>query len=155
MSNLYDIDRAILACVDEETGEVIDPEALDSLLMQRTDKIESVVLWIKNLQADVVALKAEKDAFAYREKCASAKIDQLKTWLAHACGGEKFSTAKCAVSFRRSESVEVLDESAVPAQFMVETVTTKPDKTAIKELLKSGHAVNGCRLVEKLNPQIK
>lgn len=155
MANLYEIDHAIMACVDAETGEVIDPEALDNLLMQRNDKIEAVVLWIKNLQADVLALKAEKDVFAEREKRAAAKIEQLKKWLTDACGGEKFSTAKCAVSFRRSESVEVLDESSVPAQFMVETVTLKPDKTAIKELLKKGCEVSGCRLIEKQNPQIK
>ena len=157
MANLYEIDRAILACVDAETGEVIDPEALDNLLMQRSDKIEAVVLWNKNLQADVLALNAEKAAFEKRAEKAAAKIEQLKKWLADACGGQKFSTTKCAVSFRRSESVEVLDASAVPAQFMVEsvTVTTKPDKAAIKELLKSGHEVSGCRLIEKQNPQIK
>lgn len=155
MANLYEIDTAILACVDAETGEVIDPEALDSLLMQRSEKIEAVVLWVKNLQADALAYKAEKDAFAKREQMASAKAEQLKRWLATALDGQKFSTTKCAVSFRRSEVVEVLDESAVPAQFMYETVTVKPDKTAIKELLKSGREVSGCRLVEKQNPQIK
>lgn len=153
--NLYEIDREILACVDVETGEVIDPEALDGLLMQRSDKIESVALWIKNLQAEALALKAEKEAFDKREKQATAKIEQLKKWLVAACNGQKFSTNKCDVSFRRSEVVEVLDESAVPSQYMVESITVKPDKTAIKALLKSGCEVSGCRLIEKQNPQIK
>ena len=49
MSTLYEIDRAIMNCCNQETGEMIDQEALDALMMQRTEKLESVALWIKNL----------------------------------------------------------------------------------------------------------
>lgn len=60
--NLYEIDQAILACIDPETGELIDEAALVSLQMERADKIRNVALWVKNLNASVVALKAERDA---------------------------------------------------------------------------------------------
>ena len=46
MSTLYEIDRAIMNCCNQETGEMIDQEALDALMMQRTEKLESVALWI-------------------------------------------------------------------------------------------------------------
>ena len=155
MANLYEIDQAILECLDAETGEIIDPERLDNLFMERNQKIENVALWIKNLESDALAFKAEKDAFAYREKVASAKAERLKAWIAQVLDGEKFSTSKCAVSFRRSEQVEVMDEASVPKNLMNETITLKPDKKMIKDLLKNGLEVNGCRLVEKLNTQIK
>ena len=32
---LYEIDNAILSCTDQETGEIIDQEALDALQMER------------------------------------------------------------------------------------------------------------------------
>ena len=35
---LYEIDDAILACVDPETGEIINPEALTALQMERGKK---------------------------------------------------------------------------------------------------------------------
>ena len=36
---LYEIDNAILDCIDLETGEVIDTERLDALNMERSKRI--------------------------------------------------------------------------------------------------------------------
>lgn len=155
MASLYEIDQSILECIDQETGELIDPERLESLFMERNQKIENVALWIKNLQSDALAFKAEKETFAEREKAATKKAEQLKAWLAQVLEGQKFSTGRCAVSFRKSTKLEVLDEGIIPDELMVKTVTVKPDANAIKALLKEGQEVSGCRLVENLNTQIK
>ena len=155
MANLYEIDQGILGCIDLETGEVIDPERLESLQMARDLKLEGVACWIKNLLSDADAIKAEKDALADREARCRKKAEDLKKWLAEALGGQKFSTAKCAVSFRKSTKLEVLDEDIIPRAYMVETVSYKPDKQLIKEILKDGQTVMGCCLVENQNIQIK
>lgn len=155
MANLYEIDRGILECIDQETGELIDPERLESLLMDKNQKIENVVLWVKNLLSDAEAIKVEKDVLADREATCRKKAEDLKLWLARVLEGQKFNSARCAVSFRRSEKVEVDDVDSIPAELKTETVTFKPDKNAIKELLKAGHDVTGCRLVENQNIQIK
>lgn len=155
MPSLYEIDQGILGCIDQETGELIDPERLENLQMERNQKIENIALWIKNLQADALAYKAEKEAFAEREKAAANKAEQLKAYLARALAGQKFTTARCAVSFRKSTKLEVLDADCIPKELMVETVSVKPDANAIKALLKDGQEVGGCRLVEALNTQIK
>ena len=155
MANLYEIDLGILECLDAETGEIIDPERLDALFMERNQKIENVALWVKNLLSDAEAIKAEKEALADREAKCRKKADDLKIWLAKALEGQKFNTARCAVSFRKSTRLEVLDPDSIPAELMVETITTKPDATRIKALLKEGNLVGGCRLVENLNTQIK
>ena len=39
---LYEIDEAILNCIDTETGEIIDADQLDKLTMERDTKIENV-----------------------------------------------------------------------------------------------------------------
>ena len=152
---LYEIDRAILACIDPETGELIDEEALAALQMERADKIRNVALWVKNLNASEVALKAERDAFDERLNAAQKKADALKQFLADALGGEKFTADECVVSFRKSSSVRVLDEQAIPAAYMAEKVTRSPDKAAIKAAIKSGAEVPGAALVDNLNVQIK
>lgn len=154
MANLYEIDRAILNCVDPETGEVIEPELLDALLMERTEKIENVALWIKNLESDAVAYKAEEDAFKARREKAEKKAENLRVWLAQACDGQKFETGRCAVSFRKSESVEVSDINKVPVAFIRTKTTESPDKTAIKAAIKAGQTVDGCTLVQKYNAKI-
>lgn len=155
MANLYEIDQAILACVDLETGEIIDPEMLDGLMMERTAKIESVALWVKNLESDAAAYKAEEEAFAKRREQALNKAESLKKWLVQACDGQKFSTGKCAVSFRKSESLEVLNIEEIPEEFLRTKTTTTADKTAIKKAIKSGQTIGGCKLVEKFNTKIQ
>lgn len=155
MANLYQIDQGILECLNFETGEIIDPERLESLQMERNQKIENVACWIKNLLSDAEAIKAEKDALADREAKCRKKAEDLKNWLGIALEGQKFSSARCAVSFRKSTKLEVLDEDIIPRAYMVETVSYKPDKQLIKEVLKDGQTINGCRLVENQNIQIK
>lgn len=155
MASLYDINQAILECLDMETGELIDPERLEQLTMEKDQKIENVACWIKNLTAEAAAYKAEKAAFAEREAQALKKADALKKWLSDALAGQKFSTAKCAVSFRKSEAVMVDDINLIPAEMLRVKTTYEPDKTAIKNAIKSGREINGCMLVENSNIQIK
>lgn len=40
--NLYEIDEAIMDCVDMETGEIIDSDKLAELQIARDDKVEGV-----------------------------------------------------------------------------------------------------------------
>ena len=155
MASLYEINQSILECLDAETGEIIDADALDSLLMQRDEKLEGIACWIKNLQSDALAYKAEKDAFAARQKAAESKAESLKKYLASALQGQAFSTAKCAVSFRKSEKVDIPEEYLVPLEFLDEEITYKPNKKAIKEAIKAGREVCGCQLIESINVQIK
>ena len=45
---LYEIDNAILDCIDLETGEIIDVDKLNELQLEKETKIENVALWIKD-----------------------------------------------------------------------------------------------------------
>ena len=157
MRSLYDIDNDILNCIDEETGEIIDIDALDALNMERDAKIEGVVCWIKDLKAEAEALKAEKQALADRQKSAENKAESLKKWLAFALNGQKFSSPKAAVSFRKSQSVEIIDINALAMENddLIIYQEPKPDKTAIKKAIKDGRTVNGAELVENVNVIIK
>lgn len=155
MASLYEIDQAILDTIDPETGEIVDIEKLSELQMQREAKIENVALWVKNLKAEASAYKAEKDAFAEREKAAKAKIENLSEWLTGALNGEKLTSNRVAISFRKSESVKITDIDAIPNNYIVETITESPDKVAIKAALKNGLDVPGCELELKNNLQIK
>ena len=57
--SLYDIRKDIEACVDAETGEIIDAEKLASLQVERDEKISNIACWIKNLLIDIEGIKAE------------------------------------------------------------------------------------------------
>ena len=156
---IYEIDQAIMECVDLETGEIIDTEQLDKLQMERDTKLENVACWIKDLKAEAEALKAEKQALAERQKVAENKMESLKKWLAYALQGEKFKTPKCAISFRKSEAVEVTDEGLNNLMKDHDELLTykapEPNNTAIKQALKDGLNVAGVQLVQNISTIIK
>lgn len=155
---LYEIDKALMDFefeVDEETGEILNASDLDELQMARQDKIENIGLYIKNLEAEKEAVKHEKDNFADREKRLGKKIESLKGYLGYALQGQKFSTPRVAVSFRRSESVLVKNESLIPDEYCEFTMVRKPNKTNLKKGLKDGEEIMGVELVEKQNVSVK
>ena len=86
---LYEIDEAILNCIDTETGEIIDADQLDKLQMERDTKLENVACWIKDLKAEAEAIKTEKQILANRQKVAENKAESLKKYLAYALDGKK------------------------------------------------------------------
>lgn len=154
MATLYEIDSAIYQCVDAETGEIIDEEKLNALLMERDKKLEGVALWIKNLESDATAIKVERDTLDKRMKSAENKAKSLREWLKNALEFQPFETAKVRVLFRKSEQTEV-DESILDKKWCKEKVTYTPDKTAIKNAIKAGQTIVGAKLVINQNIQIK
>lgn len=152
---LYDIDQRITDLVDDETGEVKDIGAFEDLQMERSEKIENALLYIKNLRADAAAYKAEAKSFQDKEKAAESKIKSLKSLVSYALDGERFKTERVTASYRKSVSVDIVAPEMVPDAYIRTKVETSPDKTAIKQAIQSGNAVPGCELVEKQNLQIK
>ena len=153
MATLYQIDQAIMGLVDE-TGEIIDIEAFDSLQMERDAKIENIALYIKDLRAEAEALKVEKMAFAERQKVAENKVESLKNYLAYALKGQAFKSTKAVVSFRKTQQVDVPDIYALDENFL-RYKEPEADKTAIKEAIKAGQTVKGATLIENTSVIIK
>lgn len=151
---IYDIDQAILSLVDPETGEILDYESFEALQMEKEQKIENIALYIKNLTAEAKAIRDEEKNLAERRKTAENKAESLKRYLDTILNGQALKTAKFAVSYRRTESVEIDDISKVPEAFLRYSVP-EADKTAIKQALKEGQIIDGAHIEENLSMSIK
>ena len=155
MRALYEIDQDILDCVDEETGEILDTEALDALQMEREAKLEGVCLWVKDLRAESDAIKAEADKLTARRKALDNKIEGLKVWLLGALNGEKLKTPRCNVYQTHNTKLNVIDEQSVvnyiqthyqePEQFLKFSLP-EIRKDAVKAELKAGKEIPGTAL---------
>lgn len=162
---LYELDWIISSVInqgfvfDEETGEILfDADSLEALEAAREAKLEGCAIVIKNLEAEVAAFKAEEKALAERRQVKERAAESMRRYLANsmlAAGEAKLETTRCAVSFRKSESVEVFDAEKLPADLCTVKQTVSPDKAAIKKLLKAGEAVEGAQLIVKQNIQVK
>lgn len=153
MGNLYEINKDILDCIDLETGEIIDCEKLNTLQLERNQKIENIALWIKNLLADAKAFEEEEKVFATKKKVAKNKADSLKKYLEEVLAGNSFSTNKVNISYRKSKSVVIEDMSKIPQQYLM--FEPKVDKTHLKQVIESGVNIEGAYIEEKQNMQIK
>ena len=152
--NLYQIDEAIVNCIDEETGEIIDPAMLDELEMDRDTKIEQIALGIKNLNAEAAAIKAEKQTLANRQSVVEKKAENLKNYLSNYLDGAKFKSPRVAIGWRKSEVVEVDDVYQLPEEFL-RYKEPEVNKTDLKAALQLGTEITGARLVQRQNIQIR
>ncbi len=188
---LYDIAdtyRRLMDCmqIDPETGEISTPEVLDALDAQDAAfdvKAEAVACYIKELRADVKALKEEEDMLKARRYTTDRKADSLSQYLADCMmqigkekvqtprcallsqyladcmmqiGKEKVQTPRCALPFRKNSQVQVTDlDLLVNHEEFMRVKTPEPDKTAIKAALKNGRIVPGAELITTHNLQIK
>ena len=154
MANLFQIDQAILDCIDTETGEIVDIERLESLTMDRDLKIEGTALWVKNLLSDAAQYKEQKDYFADLEKKAKKKAESLKAYLSAYLAGEKFETVRAKIRFTKSEQTIIDDLDLIPEEFL-KFKDPEPDLTALKKAIKEGREIDGVHIEEKKNIQIK
>lgn len=156
---LYEIPTEIDALIDPDTGEITDTEKLTELVNRFNNGVEWLALEVKNSLAEADALKKEKDAFAQREKVASNRAKNLKNYLTYLLNGEKFKTDKVAISWRRSEQVQVDEENFLPwakeHNAYLRWKEPEVDKTALKEAFKQGIEVPYAELVENQSIQIK
>lgn len=155
---LYEINAQISAFleenVDPETGDVLNLAALGDLELERSVKLESYALAVKNFDAEIAALKAESDKLDERRRHAEKTRDRLKNVLLEELRGEKMSTARVQITYRKTQSTEIVDISAVPEKFLIPQPPT-PDKTAIKAAIKAGENVGGAELRDNISMIIK
>lgn len=155
---LYEIDEQLESVFTNEdgdmivgaTGEVINAEQFEALQMEREEKIENTLLMIKNLKAEADAVKAEADALAKREKALRNKIDSITDFIVGYLNGAKFSTSRVKVSYRHTQAVNVTNLEALTDEYVrIVPEKREADKTAIKNAIKAGIAVDGAVLEDR------
>lgn len=163
---IYDIDQKIEAImeavmqgategVDTETGEVFRlSDYLEELQMSREQKIKNLALYCKNTSSDIDELKKEMDNFKKRIEQKKKRLESAMEYLRQVTDGKKVEDTQFVISYRKSTSVEVLDEGLIPAEYFVEQAP-KLDKISIRDAIKAGKEVAGAALVEKQNMTIK
>lgn len=156
---IYDIDSAIAALVDPETGELGDYEAFQRLQLAREAKIENLALLYKETKATAEAIKAEADKLTQRRRVLENNMRRMQDYLAQVLGGEKFTSARCAVSYRRSEGAETdpefVDWAREHRPELLMEQQPKVDAAQLKRELKDGLVCDYARLVERQNVQVR
>lgn len=142
--------------VDEETGEILQADALHAVEVEAAEKIEATALYLRELDAEAKAAKDEADRMLARVKSMQKRSDYLKSMLLealHATG--KVKTARVSVSIRTTQAVAIDEGATLPEAYTTVKTTVSPNKVAIKQALLDGVEVPGCSLEARESVSIR
>lgn len=165
MRSLYEINNDFIQVlengflVDEETGEITFKEdALNDLDLEFNQKVDNIACYIKDIESLNQAIKDEKKALDERLKMNDRKVENLKKYVSSSLkmrDMNKLETARNKITFRKSKSVNVINESLLADEYFTEKITKTVNKTAIKKAIESGLTVDGAEIKENRNVVIK
>lgn len=165
--NLWEITQEFLALasiIEEAGGEATD-EVMEELAISRENfshKAEGYAKLILKWESEVDAASAEIKRIQAIKKTKENSVARLKETLKGALmifghednkGIKRFETPLVKLSTRKSTSIEITDENALPQEAFV--IKKEVSKTAIKELLEAGAAVDGASVKENVSLVIK
>ena len=157
--NLYEITGAIAQLTElMEEGEIPAEVFEDTVAnLGAENALEGVIKAIRNATADAEAYKAEAERLTEKRRAAEEKVDRLKALILNyltATDQKKASAGIFSVSRRATKSCELLDETAIPAEFLIPQ-PAKIDKKTILAKLKEGEEIPGAQLKESESIAIK
>lgn len=143
--------------LENEESEISDnwQENMDQIGDHINDKIENSCKLIQAFEqrADVVGEEIKR--LQALKKSLEGRGASIRNWLTYCLNGENTETELYRLQFRKSEAVEIVDESAIPPQYLREKVTVTPAKDEIKADLKAGATVPGATLKKNISLTIK
>jgi len=161
--NIYKIEKEYLELANQliESGGECSPELELQLTInqeQLEQKARGYGFVVKQMESDVSIIDAEIKRLGELKKARLKTIERLETTVSQAMQLyqiNRLETPTLKISFRKSESVEIDDESAISFAYLKEKITYTIDKAMIKEAIKKGEVVAGARLQINQNIQIK
>ena len=137
-------------CEDPELRVQCERE-IDEYLGRQIAKVDAMVEYQDHLEAQKVMRKAQVVRLEKANRRADAileRIDNAILRTIEVTGRKSLEGSLYSFSLRKlPPSVEVIDQSVVPPQYIRTTVSESVDKTIAKVDLKNGVAVPGLRLV--------
>lgn len=162
---LYNITNRFTDLMDKaQNGEITEEEYNElgfEIAQELQTKGANVIGYIRNTELLIEAMKAEEKRIADIRKTGEAKLEKFKQYVLE--NMERLSLSKIqtelgALSVSKNPmSVEIENEDEIPSEFKQEVVTTKIDKTAIKNHFKTtGEIIPGTKIIDdKMSLRIK
>lgn len=159
MSNisLYNITNRFAELMDKANeGELTEEEYNElgnELALELQNKSANIIGYIKNSESLLNAMKAEEKRLSDIRKQGESKLEKFYQYVKE--NMERLNLLEIPTELgslkiaKNPMSVEIENEDEIPSEFKQEVVTTKIDKTAIKNhFKKTGEIVAGTRIID-------
>ena len=161
--SLYNIQQEYISLAEQ----IIDndgllSEEMEAALQINKDQLENKSqcygFIVRQLEGECDMIDNEIKRLEAMKKSRGKTVDRLKESVSKAMQLyeiDKIETPTLKISFRKSESIEVEEESLIDEKFMTVKTTKTPNKIATKEAIKSGEIVLGVTLKQNQNIQFR
>ncbi|HBG8547967.1 TPA: siphovirus Gp157 family protein [Clostridioides difficile] len=155
MSTLYELTTDLLEIEEgltEITGNEVEKleeikEIIKQEIQNKNTRIVSVII---DIDSDINSLDLEIKRMQELKKIKKNSLDRLKNNIKECMellGIKKVETFLGNISIRKSAgSLVIEDEEKIPAIYKTVEQVVKVDKNTIKDFIKKGHEVEGCRI---------
>ncbi len=159
--NIYNLQNEYThLAIQLQSGEVT-PELEEALKINEAEFQSKALAYghiIQHKKYNVEMIKKEIERLKELQATEESIENKLKEVVSNAMtlyGKDKVDSPTMKLSFRKSESIEIINEAQLTAEFTTTKTTVTPNKVAIKEAIKNGEVVEGAVLVTNLNLQLK
>jgi hypothetical protein len=165
MTALYELAHSYRDVADKLSDLDLPPEVIEDTLEGMSGELEvkatNTAMLVRNLEAGAAAIKDAEATMAARRKALENRAARIRDYLLAnmmVAGIQKIECPYFKLAVRENPpAVEVYEPGLIPAQFMKqpEPPPPSPDKAAIKDALKDGQDVPGCKLTRGVRLEIK
>jgi len=143
----------------DEDPDPVHEAAIQVIVENQVRKVDNFARFLTHLESQADLASAEIKRLQDRKRAMERRLEQLKQYAMRVMDLNGFDqlegeTATLAVR-KNPPSVLVLDENAVPPEFVEVRQETVIDKNRIKAALKAGREVPGCELAQGRKVVIK
>lgn len=159
MSNLYEIAQEFRVALSSG-----DDAAIEATYGTLTTKARNVVAWALERDAQVIAIKSERDRLDALLKAEQNKANWAKEWLKRGMiqsGLDEINLGTMIVKLKNNPpAVEIqpgaIENGVLEARFIRTKIVQEPDKTSIKKaILEDGEVIAGCSITRGQHIEIK
>lgn len=161
----YEIKNAMLDTLDiflESEQDEMDREnykdVMEYLKEELENKSSNIVRYIRNLELENIVAKSEIDRLAELRKSRERKITSLKNYIKSILldlNRKKIETDLGNLSLRKTTSVEIIDLTKIPKEYLVIKEEVTPSKKLIGDSLKKNITIEGAILKEDYSLSLK
>jgi hypothetical protein len=155
---LYEIGSAYQMLLEiQEENEF--QQALDDLIDNFDDKVESVAKVVRTLEAEGKMFAEEIGRLEGARQARQNRAESLKRYLLtemQAIGRDKVQGKLLSVAIQQSPpACKVIDENLIPSEYKEEVATWRVDRKAIIEVWKSGETLPGVGMSQGCHVRIR
>lgn len=140
--NLYQITNAFPRLMEaEDLTEENKKQIEDELTILLQEKSQNTIGYVRNIELTIEAMKNEEKRISEQRKALENRVTKFKEYVKECMEKGGFTKVETEIGSltiaKNPTSVEIVNENEIPSEFKLEVVTTKIDKTAIKDHFKA------------------